>query len=182
MGPRPAGRMISAPEEWDRRKLQVLLGVAWSSSAVAVGVIWSVVGLLPDGAGLRRRSRRVRADSSAVGPASRRGGRPAGPALDRQRRHDPLPQPRSLGAAQVATGFPRTAEGAFAQLIAIDQRAIQSASVVTAQAVIEAWAAPGGPTAESWSGVEAVRALLSRPDSRQRYDRTRRRAAARRWG
>jgi hypothetical protein len=71
-----------------------------------------------------------------------------------------IPAATSLGQAQVATGFPRTAEGALAQLAAIDQRAIQSASVVTAQDVITEWAAPGGPTPGSWSGVAAVRTLL----------------------
>ena len=32
--------------------------------------------------------------------------------------------------------------------------------MVTAQDVIAAWAAPGGPSAESWSGVAAVQTLL----------------------
>ena len=71
-----------------------------------------------------------------------------------------IPQPRSLGEAQVATGFPKSTEGALAQLIAIDRRAIESGSVVTAQDVIAAWAAPGGPTPDSWSGVAAVQSLL----------------------
>lgn len=48
----------------------------------------------------------------------------------------------------------------MAQLIAIDQRAIGSGSLVTAQDVITAWAEPGGPTAETWSVVAAVRMLL----------------------
>ncbi|MGH3444664.1 MAG: hypothetical protein ACRDPB_04760, partial [Nocardioidaceae bacterium] len=72
-----------------------------------------------------------------------------------------IPQPRTLGAGQVQTGFPHTARGALAQLIAIDQRALQSGSVVTAQDVIAGWAAPGGPTSRTWSGVRAVAALLS---------------------
>ncbi|MEO5665339.1 MAG: hypothetical protein ABIR39_18895 [Nocardioides sp.] len=71
-----------------------------------------------------------------------------------------LPQPSTLGAAQVGSGFPRAAEGAMSQLIAIDRAAIESVSVVTAQDVITAWAADGGPTARDWSGVVAVRTLL----------------------
>ena len=72
-----------------------------------------------------------------------------------------LPPPTVLGPVGVSSGFPRTPEGALAQLIAIDQRVLQSASVDVAQQVITQWAVPGGPTAESWSGVQAVAALLS---------------------
>lgn len=71
-----------------------------------------------------------------------------------------LPTARHLGEAGVATGFPKTPEGALAQLIAIDQAALQSASIPAAQAVIEAWAVEGGPTPENWSGVRAVADLL----------------------
>jgi hypothetical protein len=72
-----------------------------------------------------------------------------------------LPSPRAVGPAAVATGFPHTTEGALAQLVAIDQAALQSASVPGAQAVIDAWAVPGGPTVESWSGVRAVAEMLT---------------------
>ena len=48
----------------------------------------------------------------------------------------------------------------LAQLAAIDTTALTSASVRVAQEVITAWAAPGGPTAESWSGVRGLAALL----------------------
>ena len=72
-----------------------------------------------------------------------------------------LPAPTSLGPVGVSSGFPRTPEGALAQLAAIDQLVLQSASVATAQDVIREWAMPGGPTPESWSGVDAVAALLS---------------------
>jgi hypothetical protein len=72
-----------------------------------------------------------------------------------------LPAPTNLGAVGVSSGFPRTPEGALAQLAAIDQRVLQSASVTTAKKVIAGWAVPGGPTPESWSGVHAVAALLS---------------------
>jgi hypothetical protein len=71
-----------------------------------------------------------------------------------------LPAPTRLGPVGVSSGFPRTPEGALAQLASIDQRVLQSASVVTAQRVIRAWAVPGGPTPESWSGVRGVAALL----------------------
>jgi hypothetical protein len=71
-----------------------------------------------------------------------------------------LPAPTRLGPVGVPTGFPRTPQGALAQLASIDQRVLQSVSVATARQVIRAWAVPGGPTGESWSGVRAVAALL----------------------
>lgn len=72
-----------------------------------------------------------------------------------------LPGARTLGPAGVSTGFPQTPEGALAQLVAIDQAALQAASVPGAQTVVEAWAAPGGPTVRSWSGVRAIGELLA---------------------
>ncbi|HEX8081470.1 MAG TPA: hypothetical protein VF557_14760 [Jatrophihabitans sp.] len=67
-----------------------------------------------------------------------------------------LPAPTSIGPAQVPTGFPRTPQGALAQLAAIDQIALQSGTLAGAREVIRAWALPGGPTISSWSGVRAM--------------------------
>ena len=67
-----------------------------------------------------------------------------------------LPAATSIGPAQVPTGFPRTPQGAMAQLAAIDQIALQSGTLAGARDVIRAWALPGGPTANSWSGVRAM--------------------------
>ncbi len=72
-----------------------------------------------------------------------------------------LPTPRHPGAAGVSTGFPRTDEGAVAQLAAIDQAALQGASVESAQRIVQAWALPGGPTPETWSGTRAIASMLS---------------------
>jgi hypothetical protein len=71
-----------------------------------------------------------------------------------------IPAPMEVGEDGVATGFPHTPEGALAQLAAIDSTALSSASVRVAQDVIKEWAAPGGPSPESWTGVHAVAALL----------------------
>ena len=157
-----AGRVLAAPEEWSRRKLQVLLVVVGIVVvAVVAGIVWSVVALLgsesaadasgdaasPDGG--EAATRRDPAEAAQPGPLSN-------DTVGTIR----IPQPSILGPAQVATGFPETAAGALAQLIAIDRRAIESASVVAAQDVIEAWSAPGGPTAQSWSGTAAVATLL----------------------
>jgi hypothetical protein len=72
-----------------------------------------------------------------------------------------LPRTTADGPADVPTGFPRTPEGALAQLAAIDVTAMQSGSMDGVRRVIAEWAAPGGPTPRTWSGVEGMAALLS---------------------
>lgn len=159
-------RLVTGPEEWDRRRLQVLLGLAvFVVIAVAVGIVWSVQALIGgtntragDSAEARSYERQIANDGE---PAAKLADAQPGPLSTETAGTIALPQPAKLGESQVATGFPRTVEGAVAQLIAIDQRAIQSASVVTAQDVIARWAMPGGPTPQTWSGVEAVTVLLS---------------------
>ena len=71
-----------------------------------------------------------------------------------------LPPSMRIGPAGVPTGFPRTPEGALAQLAALDAAALSSGSLSGARAVIAGWALPGGPTTSTWSGVRAVAALL----------------------
>lgn len=155
-------RMLASPEEWSRRRLQVLLAATVVVvAAVMAGIVWSVVELL--GAGTSDDTAQldlgtVAGDSAAAAPSI--DGAQPGPLSTESTGRIKLPQPSTLGASQVGTAFPQSAEGALAQLIAIDRRAIESASVVTAQDVIAAWAAPGGPTAQNWSGVAAVRTLL----------------------
>ncbi|GAB3662590.1 hypothetical protein GCM10027596_24390 [Nocardioides korecus] len=155
-------RMLAGPEEWNRRRLQVLLCVVVIVLvAVVVGIVWSGIELI--GAGGTTHS-----SSAESGTAESDSG--AGPTLIDEAHPGPLstghtgtiriPQPSKLGEAQVGTGFAQSAAGALAQLIAIDRRAIESASAVTAQDVIAAWAAPGGPSPESWSVVAAVQTLL----------------------
>jgi hypothetical protein len=72
-----------------------------------------------------------------------------------------LPRPTGVGPAEVPTGFPRTPEGALAQLAAIDVTAMESASVDGVRQVIAVWATPGGPTPETWSGVDGMARMLS---------------------
>jgi hypothetical protein len=71
-----------------------------------------------------------------------------------------LPQPTRTGPAGVPTGFPHTSAGALAQLAAIDQTAMQSGTVAGVRQVIAAWAAPHGPSPQSWSGVRAMAEFL----------------------
>lgn len=154
-------RMLSGPEEWSRRRLQLLLAVAVAvMAAVMGGIVWSVVELVQaDSGSAHMEDAEGAAAEEAWGPASVDGAQP-GTLSSGSTGVIHIPQPRSLGEAQVATGFPKSSEGALAQLIAIDRRAIESGSVVTAQDVIDAWAAPGGPTPTTWSGVAAVQSLL----------------------
>lgn len=154
-------RMLSGPEEWSRRRLQALLAVAAVVMvAVLGGIVWSVVHLVQADAGpVHVKDAEGAGAARAWGPTSADGAQP-GTLSSGSTGVIHIPQPRSLGKAQVATGFPKSTEGALAQLIAIDRRAIESGSVVTAQDVIAAWAAPGGPTPTTWSGVAAVRSLL----------------------
>jgi hypothetical protein len=72
-----------------------------------------------------------------------------------------LPRTTADGPADVPTGFPRTPEGALAQLAAIDVTAMQSGSMDGVRRVIAEWAAPGGPTPETWSGAAGMASLLS---------------------
>lgn len=71
-----------------------------------------------------------------------------------------LPQATRSGPAGVPTGFPHTPKGALAQLAAIDATALGTASLPAARDLIAAWALPGGPTAQTWSGVRAIAGLL----------------------
>lgn len=70
-----------------------------------------------------------------------------------------IPTPRAQGPAGVKSGFPRTPEGAVSQLAAISTAALTYTEADRAQRVIEAWAMPGGPTAQTWSAIGALNAL-----------------------
>ena len=72
-----------------------------------------------------------------------------------------LPPSTTAGPVGVPAGFDHTPAGALAQLAAIDTAALDSASLGGVRAVIEDWAAPGGPTAATWSGVKAMADFLT---------------------
>ena len=170
-GTRTATRGRAESVEWGRRKLLALLaGAAVLVLALLVGLGLSVYYTLEPGAAVHN-DREVVVPAGATDPRDEIAARPMASVPPEAARPGPLttkpfgvmvlPGARRLGAAGVSTGFPQTAQGALAQLVAIDQAALQSASVPDAQAVIKAWAAPGGPTAESWSGVRAIAELLA---------------------
>lgn len=158
--------VVDPQTEWTRRRLQVLLGVV---VAVVLGLlaggVWSVTNIVTGG------SRPVDSSNLSVqSAADQLAGKPLpsaplvaaqpGSLSSGETGTLVIPAPMEVGEVGVATGFPQTAEGALAQLAAIDSTALGSASVRVAQEVISRWAAPGGPSAESWSGVQAVAVLL----------------------
>ena len=151
--------------EWGRSKLLAVLvtgiaGVMLAVCGLALGVYYSVLADPGDAAAQHAADEPADEEMPAGERHTAEAARP-GDLTTEQFAEIVLPAPEVLGPAGVSSGFPRSPEGALAQLVAIDQHVLQSASVDTAQRVITEWAVPGGPTAESWSGVHAVAALLS---------------------
>lgn len=72
-----------------------------------------------------------------------------------------LPPATTTGPAGVPSGFPRTPEGAVAQLAALDEAVLEGMSIPAALAAAEAWIAPGGPVPTEWSVVRGLEALLT---------------------
>lgn len=164
-------RIASAPERWTRRKLQVLLGIAaLIVCALVAGAAVSVAAMLrgdspgsPPAAGFDGPLRSSSEDELARAslPAAALEDAQPGPVSSATTGTITLPTAHALGPVDVPTGYPHTPAGALAQLISIDRAAIEPAQVARAQEVIGGWAAPGGPSPESWSGVAAVAALLT---------------------
>jgi len=72
-----------------------------------------------------------------------------------------LPAASVTGPVGVPSGFTHTPEGALAQLVAIDVDVLGVATLEHAREVIGSWAAPGGPTGESWSAIKALASFHS---------------------
>lgn len=149
---------------WDRRKLLALLITGLTSVALmllglALAVYYSLLAPRPSVADPGQDA--VTADEDGLIPTFTATAAQPGPLTTERFGEISLPAPTRSGPAGIPTGFPRTSEGALAQLAAIDQVTLQGASVAQAQEVITAWAVPGGPTAETWSGVKAMAELLS---------------------
>lgn len=159
-------KLVDPDTEWTRRRLQILLGaVVVVVVAMAAGGVWSVASMLTgssSSAGTGSDSAQSDQDQLAAKqlPEAPLEAAQPGSLSSGETGTIEIPAPMEVREVGVATGFPRTPEGALAQLAAVDTTALTSASVRVAQEVITAWAAPGGPTAESWSGVQAVAALL----------------------
>lgn len=65
------------------------------------------------------------------------------------------------GPGLIATGFPRTPEGAIGQLAQIDIAVLQSMSPSTAREVYASWALPGGVDVDHWWLTTSVEAFLA---------------------
>jgi len=72
-----------------------------------------------------------------------------------------LPAATTVGATGVSSGFPRTPEGAAAQLAAIEVRVLSAMSLPLATEVYRAWAIPGGVGAADWSQTRNVQSFLT---------------------
>jgi hypothetical protein len=93
----------------------------------------------------------------AAGPADSRASTPAavaGPTIT-------IPASTRQGPASVPAGFPRTPEGAVAQLAAIETTVLDGMSIAAATQVYEQWALPGGVGVAGWEITQDVQAFLS---------------------
>ena len=72
-----------------------------------------------------------------------------------------LPAATTVGASGVPSGFPRTPEGAAAQLAAIEVRVLSAMSLPLATEVYRDWAMPGGVGAPDWSQTRNVQSFLT---------------------
>jgi hypothetical protein len=160
-------KLVDPATEWTPRRLQILVGIAVVViGAMAVGGVWSLVAVLGQDPSANsaagsdsESSARNQLANKQLPEAPLEAAQP-GSLSSEETGTIELPVPMEIGAVGVASGFPNTPEGALAQLAAIDSAALNSASVRGAQEVITAWAAPGGPTAETWTGVHAVATFL----------------------
>lgn len=134
-------RMTSPPLEWSRRQLQGLLAVLVAAAALlSVGVVLLVTsgGAHPDGGpgaphastGTSPSSDEDRIANEPMPSAQVEAARPGQLSTDA---FAPIviPTASRLGRAGVPSGFPQTLDGAIAQLAAIDQAALEGASVST---------------------------------------------------
>ena len=72
-----------------------------------------------------------------------------------------LPAATTVGASGVPSGYPRTPEGASAQLAAIEVRVLSAMSLPLVTEVYRDWAMPGGVGAADWSQTRNVQSFLT---------------------
>lgn len=72
-----------------------------------------------------------------------------------------VPGSTVIGPAKVASGFPRTPEGAVGQLAEIEVAVLTEMSVGRAGEIHAAWSMPDAPPVERWSLMNHVRSFLS---------------------
>jgi hypothetical protein len=107
--------------------------------------------------GAARRDEIASAPMLAVGPADSRAATPAavaGPTIT-------IPASTRQGPASVPAGFPRTPQGAVAQLAAIETTVLQGMSIAAVNQVYDQWALPGGVGVTGWEITQDVQAFLT---------------------
>ena len=165
---------------WDRRRLLVvlacvaaaamllLLGLACAvcfaltsatgtAKAVPAAAAAQVASVPQTAGGAARRDEIASAPMLAARPADSRASTPAavaGPTIT-------IPASTRQGLASVPAGFPRTPEGAVAQLSAIETTVLQGMSIAAANQVYEQWALPGGVGVAGWEITQDVQAFLT---------------------
>ena len=165
-------RESGVPEWGPARLLTLVVVAALLALAVLAGVVLAVVGTLteeePNATDAARRGAAPSMDMSRQDalaatpmPTAEPDDALPGPVSRQAAAVIELPRATTDGPADVPTGFPRTPEGALAQLAAIDVTAMQTGSMDGVRRVITEWADPGAPTAETWSGVAGMASLLS---------------------
>lgn len=162
-------------DEWGRRRLLVVLGVMGACFVLLVGgLVFAVVQALDENEAVRATHPRVSdwptqadgtrgsgyRDALAVQPmlqANQDDMKPAAPAA-KPADVMVVESPTAVGAAGVPSGFSHRAEGAVAQLAAIEIAALEPMSIRNARTVHDAWAMEGAPF-DSWELTESIRSF-----------------------
>lgn len=165
-------RRPATPEPWDRPRLLAML------AAVAAGVLALLVGLglfigYAAGTPTPAAPTTITSAPAAVVPVRDRIAAAPMASLPSDAAFTPDPAIAQtgeirvpvatvpLGPAHVATGFPRTPEGAVGQLAAIEQRVLESMSLPVLREVHQDWVQPGGPPLEAWELTRNVQSFLA---------------------
>jgi hypothetical protein len=174
-------------EAWGRIRLLLILGAAVLVVVVLVaGLVlagtYAVTGEPQDGGsgsrpqqsiGEKRPAAPTGRDAIAAAPmlqVHRQAALPTAPAAA-QGPTMQIPSSTGVGRAGVATGFPRTSEGAVGQLAAIGSAVLQGMSITYTNDVYHQWAMPGGVGVAEWPMTRNVQAFLGAARMGQETDR-----------
>jgi hypothetical protein len=129
-----------------------------TAAAGAPGPVATVTAGTDVGSAREEAAVRARRDAAAAAPMRAADPAAAQPAVLSVRDPGSIDLPASTGPGPVGipSGFPHTPEGALAQLVAIDTNVLDTATLDHARQVIAGWAAPDGPSGQSWSAVKAL--------------------------
>jgi hypothetical protein len=174
-------------EAWGRIRLLLILGAAVLVVVVLVaGLVlagtYAVTGERQDGASGSRPPQRISEklpaaptgqDAIAAAPmlqVDRQAALPTAPSGEPGPTMR-IPSSTGVGRAGIAAGFPRTPEGAVAQLAAIGTAVLQGMSIPYTNDVYHQWAMPGGVGVAEWPMTRNVQAFLDAARMGQETDR-----------